>query len=269
MDFKTYPYYYDTFALRDEHGDKAVSAHWPWLRSAGGRADVRAGRPVRVQSCWNGMIVFDARPFYDITSSSSSSSSAARPNADGMAAQPPAAAQPAQPAQPLLFRGIEDSLAELHLEASECCLIHADNPLSNADWAGPAGSKDSRSSRSSRSSESSESSESSAKDGSNANKNVGVWLNPNVRVAYSTPVYKQVRQSVFPSALWAVRGMWANRWERAKSHVQFALESQMVLKRLRLWRAETPAGQPPRSEPGAICLINEMQIMWQNGWKHL
>jgi hypothetical protein len=31
---------------------------------------------------------------------------------------------------PLRFRVLSDSLAVLHLEASECCLIHADSPLS-------------------------------------------------------------------------------------------------------------------------------------------
>jgi hypothetical protein len=33
---------------------------------------------------------------------------------------------------PLRFRGLPDSLAASHLEASECCLIHADNPLSTS-----------------------------------------------------------------------------------------------------------------------------------------
>lgn len=34
--------------------------------------------------------------------------------------------------QNLTFRGIPDDLASLHLEGSECCLIHADNPLSHS-----------------------------------------------------------------------------------------------------------------------------------------
>ena len=32
-------------------------------------------------------------------------------------------------ASPLQFRGLPDSLAEYHLEASKCYLIHTDNPL--------------------------------------------------------------------------------------------------------------------------------------------
>ncbi|EPE08227.1 polysaccharide export protein [Ophiostoma piceae UAMH 11346] len=229
MDFKAYPYYYDTFALRDINGDKAVSDQWPWFRSADARTDVKAGRSVRVQSCWNGMIAFDAQPFYDKKKQQGSKQGSKQ----GM-----------KTADPLLFRGVEDSLAEFHLEGSECCLIHADNPLSRFGDAIPESGSE--------------------------NENVGVWLNPNVRVAYSAPVYEQVRRaSLFPGAFSAVRGIWANRWERARSSIQFMLESQTVLNRLRRWRSETPEGAPPRSEPGAVCLINEMQIMWQNGWKHL
>ncbi|OAA60973.1 polysaccharide export protein [Niveomyces insectorum RCEF 264] len=145
MDFKTYPFYYDTFALRDAHGDKTASDQWPWFRAAAARADVRAGRPVRVQSCWNGMVVFDARPFYGEDHHQHDDQQATT-----TATTPP---------PPLVFRGVDDSLAALHLEASECCLIHADNPLAAAP----------------------------------SSAGGGVWLNPNVRVAYSVPVYQQVR----------------------------------------------------------------------------
>lgn len=212
VDFKDYPQYYDTFALRDEQGNKAVSTYWPWFHTAAARADVRAGRPVRVQSCWNGMVAFDARPFYDPAPGSTHQKTA------------------------LQFRGIDDSLAELHLEASECCLIHADNPLTEADA---------------------------------SDDHYGVWLNPNVRVGYSAGVYRQVRRDVFPGPGAAVVGAWANRWDRAKSRIQYMLETQAVLKRLQQWRAATPEGQRLRTEAGVVCLINEMQIMWQNGWRHL
>lgn len=35
--------------------------------------------------------------------------------------------------QALAFRGIDDTLAEKHLEGSECCLIHTDNHASTKD----------------------------------------------------------------------------------------------------------------------------------------
>ena len=54
---------------------------------------------------------------------------------------------------PLEFRGVPDSLAASHVEGSECCLVHADNPLS---------------------------------------KKKGVYLNPKVRVGYNGLAYSAV-----------------------------------------------------------------------------
>lgn len=200
MDFKTYPYYYDTFALRDDLGMKTASPYWPWFVSPAARESTRRGQPVKVESCWNGMVLFDSAPFY---------------------ADPP-----------LRFRGIDDSLADLHLEGSECCLIHADNVLSR-------------------------------------DPDRGVWLNPNVRVGYDVPVYRAVKGGRFPGAVAAVVGGWADRWMRFRGRIQQKLELATVQKRLDQWRSETPSGELSRTEPGVACLINEMQIMWQNGWKHL
>lgn len=66
-----------------------------------------SGSPVPVRSCWNGIVAFDAAPFY----------------------QSPG----------LRFRGVSDSLAKYHLEGSECCLIHADNFLTPVKgvWVNP------------------------------------------------------------------------------------------------------------------------------------
>ncbi|KAJ9145224.1 Polysaccharide export protein [Coniochaeta hoffmannii] len=200
MDFKTYPYYYDTFALRDEQGMKTASYYWPWFISPAARGAARRGEPVRVESCWNGVVLFDSAPFY---------------------AEPP-----------LRFRGIDDSLADLHLEGSECCLVHADNVLSRD----PEG---------------------------------GVWLNPNVRVGYSVAAYRAVKGGRFPGPWAAIAGGWANRWGRFKGRIQHRLEMAEVKRRLEMWRSRTPTGELSRTEPGVACLINEMQIMWQNGWKHL
>jgi hypothetical protein len=200
MDFKTYPYYYDTFALRDERGLKTASYYWPWFISPLAREATLRGDPVRVESCWNGMVVFDSAPFY---------------------ADPP-----------LRFRGIDDSLADLHLEGSECCLVHADNVLSR-------------------------------------DPDKGVWLNPNVRVGYTVEAYRAVKGGRFPGPWAAVVGGWANRLGRVKGWIQHDLEMAEVRRRLDKWRSETPTGELSRTEPGVACLINEMQIMWQNGWKHL
>lgn len=90
-----------------------------------------------------------------------------------------AVAMPAAPFladPPLRFRGIPDSLASSHLEGSECCLIHADNPLSRQH---------------------------------------GVYLNPLVRVGYNTAAYVAVNPILnwlTPRAI--LQGLWLNRIRR-------------------------------------------------------
>ena len=124
LDFsKQAPAFYDTFALRDSEGHEAIMPTWPYFRSSSSRNALRALRPVPVRSCWNGMVAMDSKPFYESW-------------------------------RPLRFRGISDSLAELHLEGSECCLIHQDNPLTAKH---------------------------------------GVWLNPNVRVGYNKEAYDKMK----------------------------------------------------------------------------
>ncbi|KAI1470122.1 glycosyltransferase family 69 protein [Daldinia caldariorum] len=198
MDYKVAPLYYDTFALRDDLGQKTISLHWPWFQSPIARAAAERNAPIPVASCWNGIVVFDPAPFY---------------------ANPP-----------LQFRGIDDSLADFHLEGSECCLIHADNYLTDKK---------------------------------------GVWLNPNVRVGYDEKAYYQIRTNRFPNPFWTVVGAWVNRLNACHAAIQSRLETRVVQTRLKQWKLETPNGGPQRDEPGEACLINEMQIMWSNGWMHL
>lgn len=157
--------------------------------------------PVPVKSCWNGMVVFQAEPFYD------------KP--------------------PLRFRGTPDSLAASHLEGSECCLIHLDNDLS-------------------------------------AKK--GVWLNPNVRVTYNDEADKIVNPDnrVWPNRSEKVRGIWKNRIARWTGYIQRYLERFVVSSRVRRWRRKNERKEEktlPKDEEH--CLINEMQVLISNGWKHL
>ncbi|EME47791.1 glycosyltransferase family 69 protein [Dothistroma septosporum NZE10] len=144
LDFKNGHSFYDTFALRDSQGHEQVSQSWPFFRSARSRRALKASKPVPMTSCWNGIVAMDAAPFYKRDS-------------------------------PLDFRGIPDSLAEYHLEGSECCLIHTDNPLSPSK---------------------------------------GVWLNPNVRVGYTVPAYERVHASgasPWISSFSIAFGSWSNR----------------------------------------------------------
>lgn len=74
--------------------------------------------------------------------------------------------------QPLRFRGISDTLAQSHLEGSECCLIHADNPFHYH----------------------------------------GVFLNPRVRVGYHNAAYRAVHPVRNWLSPWQIfSGLWANR----------------------------------------------------------
>lgn len=86
-------------------------------------------------------VVMDATPFYDVS-------------------------------KPLRFRAIPDGLVESHLEGSECCLIHADSPLSPTK---------------------------------------GVWLNPSVRVGYSGLAYDAVHGECGLSPYAILAGLWTNR----------------------------------------------------------
>lgn len=172
-------------------GYKSLTQTWPYFYSSLTRnAIVSNSATVPVQSCWNGMVAMDAAPF-------------------------------TVPDRPLQFRSIPDQLATLHLEASECCLVHADNPLS-------------------------------------ASK--GVWLNPNVRVAYGAAAYDAVNKPVWPSPTERIVGMWHNRLARLFGWVWGFVEDWAVRRRSQGWMAE---------EPGVYCLINEMQVLIENGWKHV
>lgn len=176
LDFAKPPLYYDTFALRDIEGHGHVMQTWPYFKARPSRnALVRNVDAVPVASCWNGIgtsisceamsgkltclvcffvllflfpisaVVMPAEPFVSSTTS-------------------------------LRFRGVPDSLARYHLEGSECCLIHADNPLS---------------------------------------KTRGVFLNPRVRVGYSPAAYEAMHPAgSWVSALDIFKGIWRNRVKR-------------------------------------------------------
>ncbi|RDA85758.1 hypothetical protein CP532_4562, partial [Ophiocordyceps camponoti-leonardi (nom. inval.)] len=193
LDFSKPPHYYDTFALRDAEGNGHVMQTWPYLGARLSRnAMVNHIDAVPVTSCWNGIVAMPTEPFVSSTR--------------------------------LRFRGIPDSLAAYHLEGSECCLIHADNPLS---------------------------------------KSLGVYVNPRVRVGYNLAAYEATHRGAAWVSAWGVfRGLWSNRVRR---WTEFRLKNVVVNRRVRRWEEER-AGN---SEPGRFCLINEMQVLADNGWAHV
>lgn len=105
---------------------------------------------------------------------------------------------------PLEFRGVSDSLALSHLEASECCLIHADNHLS---------------------------------------KTLGVYLNPRVRVGYNSQAYAAVHPAISWISSWQIAvGLWENRLQRLLTTSLF--KRLMVKRRLEKWEKEFHQHEP-------------------------
>jgi len=191
--------YYDTFALRDSKGEKALPLTWPYFQSSISRNAMMHNLPVPVKSCWNGAVVFKAEPFYALP--------------------------------PLRFRGVSDSLAKYHLEGSECCLIYDDAKFKMGDQQ-------------------------------------GVWLNPNVRVGYNATAYAQVHPTndvTWPNGSEKVWGMWKNRWSRWLGEPIRTIERLRVKRRVRQWEAE----EKDNVETALHCLINEMQVLFESGWKHV
>lgn len=146
---------------------------WPFFRDSISRHAMKNMSPVPVKSCWNGMVAMPAAPFIDKT--------------------------------PLRFRGIPDSLAASHLEASECCLIHADNPLTVQH---------------------------------------GVYVNPLVRVGYSGPAYVAVNPIInWLSPRTILQGLWTNRLRRWTSSSW--LKEKTVSNRVARWATLADGNREP------------------------
>jgi hypothetical protein len=120
-----------------------------------------------------------------------------------------------------------------------------------------------------------------------------VWLNPNVRVAYNATVYSKVNGgtevkadvgdppqvdgvrggdgSFWPGGGERWRGVWRNRVARGVGWVRGWSEGRVVRNRVAKWVREGEAGRvrEVRGEKGVQCLVNEMQVLFDNGWQHV
>jgi hypothetical protein len=183
IDFAKPPEFYDTFALRDSSGHEAMTQTWPYFRSSASRRAAEKLLPVPVSSCWNGMGELALHNALKLTDRC-------------------AVAMPTEPfltSPPLRFRGLPDSLATAHVEASECCLIHVDNPLSMTK---------------------------------------GVFLNPNVRVGYNGSSYDAMNSpNAISSPFRIFQSTWWSRILRLVTTPLF--KEQIVRKSLGKWIAET------------------------------
>ena len=193
------PGIYDDFAVRDSSGNALGSHLYPYFVSSSSKAALMSGHNVPVQSCWNGLVAFDAAPFQT-------------------------------PEHPLRFRGIPDSLAQYHVEASECCTIHYDNSFSES---------------------------------------LGVWINPAVRVGYSEDAYNAISASQadgsspnWPSTSELRWGYWKSKW---LWRIKDPFTPLKISSRIRNWQHRFPH----EKEPGLACVSDLAMILMPNGWKHL
>lgn len=183
LDFAKPPLYYDTFALRDIAGQPHAMQRWPYFESSVSRnALINHVDAVPVTSCWNGIGKLQAYMIPGLVLTC-------------LVAMP---VEPFVSSSKLRFRAVPDSLAEHYLEGSECCLIHADNPLSRTR---------------------------------------GVYLNPHVRVGYSVEAYKAVHPETgaWVSSLDIYFGLWINRIKRWTT---FTFEGMVVRKHVAKWESE-------------------------------
>jgi hypothetical protein len=149
--------YYDTFATRDDQGNRIGVPIYPWFSGAGdtkSRKDVLDQKDaVRVRSCWGGMVAFNAKWFQpdgihnDLGVADSAVDRKMTPfSQDSAVAYNHTTIVPTT--SPIRFRASADTF----WDASECCLIHADIEAA-ANLSG--------------------------------SPSTGIYLNPYIRVAYS------------------------------------------------------------------------------------
>ncbi|KAL8987443.1 MAG: hypothetical protein Q9177_003348 [Variospora cf. flavescens] len=134
------------------------------------------------------------------------------------------------PTRPLRFRGIPDSLAQLHVEASECCTIHFDNPLSTSR---------------------------------------GVWINPAVRVGYSPAAYNAVSavqggddKSIWPTKSELRWGYWSSKWVWWLRDPGRRLSVWKTRYRIHRWQRD----HAQEKEPALSCGSDLAMVLTPNGW---
>ncbi|EPS36184.1 hypothetical protein H072_10301 [Dactylellina haptotyla CBS 200.50] len=89
----------------------------------------------------------------------------------------------------------------------------------------------------------------------------GVWINPLVRVGYNFPAYEYQKMHMY-------------RWPEYFTSIPVRIGTSLlglpwgkkqVVQRVRKWEGE----ESGRREPGDFCLVDEMHVLVENGWKHV
>jgi hypothetical protein len=93
----------------------------------------------------------------------------------------------------------------------------------------------------------------------------GVWINPNVRVAYNSGANRNVNgEGEWPTSYRKVGGVWANRWHLTTGWYLRWKEKWVVDRAVKRW-----ADEEGRREEGKWCLADSMQVLVDNGWAHI
>lgn len=110
-----------------------------------------------------------------------------------------------------------------------------------------------------------------------------------MRVSYNASTYSKVNGGVevrsdimdlvsgvsggdgrsWPGKWEMVRGMWGNRLVRWTGWVKVWSERKMVEGRVRQWVKAGKEKGVERDERGVECMVNEMQVLFENGWQHV
>ncbi|CAD0086077.1 unnamed protein product, partial [Aureobasidium mustum] len=145
--------YYDTFATRDDQGNRIGVPIFPWFSGADNSSSRRDALDqkdaVRVRSCWGGMTVFNSARWFQTNGILSLQTSEDIKNHTPITSL--LRDSPHNTTEPIRFRASAD-----YWDASECCLIHADLEAAVQ------------------------------RSGSSS---AGIYLNPYIRVAYSSKTF--------------------------------------------------------------------------------
>ncbi|TID22717.1 glycosyltransferase family 69 protein [Venturia nashicola] len=185
MDFINAFKFYDTFASRDAEGHGIGVPFYPWFTGAGAgisRKDVLQHRDaVRVKSCWGGMVAFEAKWFQGQHSPPHPKN---KKDQDAVEKSKHVVkrieSQKEVGMVPLTFR----ASPELFWESSECCLIHADlAAMAALDSEIPKSRQDFDS---------------------------GIYMNPYIRVAYSSESFAWLEFTRRFESLYTLPQSWIN-----------------------------------------------------------
>jgi hypothetical protein len=90
------------------------------------------------------------------------------------------------------------------------------------------------------------------------------YVNPLVRVGYSVEAYNAVHPQALLRSSWQIcKALWDNRIRRWITSPW--LNEWKVQKRAEKWRKLSKLNK----EAGDVCMVDEMQVLVENGWQHV